>query len=386
MKPPGVFIMWKVQLFKLNYDEREGKAVADVLESGWITMGEKTQSFECLFAEFLGHEVKATAVSSGTAALHMAMLALDIRSGDEIIVPALTFIADINVVRIVGATPILADCISLNDWNMNPADIARKMTPKTKAVMIVHYAGYPCDMHALQKLCKDHGLYLIEDAAHAVGATYRGQKCGTFGDIACFSFFTNKNLSIGEGGMYVTGLEELDRKGRYLRSHGMTTLTMDRHAGRAITYDVVQPGLNYRMDEMRAALGIVQLEKLPEANDMRRQLTELYIELLSGVKGVTIPFLDHPDAVPSYHIFPVLLDIGIDRTYVINRLKDAGVQSSIHYPSFKEFSAFPELQKYPTPIADEISKRELTLPLYPTMGFDAVRLVVDALKHALWSS
>jgi len=186
MKPPSVFIMWKVQLFKLNYDERESKAVADVLESGWITMGEKTKSFECLFTEFLGHGVKAVAVSSGTAALHMAMLALDIRSGDEIIVPALTFVADINVVRTVGATPVLADCISLNDWNMDSADIARKITPKTKAVMIVHYAGYPCDMHALQKLCKDHGLYLIEDAAHAVGATYQEHNGGRSYEAALF--------------------------------------------------------------------------------------------------------------------------------------------------------------------------------------------------------
>jgi dTDP-4-amino-4,6-dideoxygalactose transaminase len=377
--------MWKVQLFELNYDERESKAIAEVLESGWITMGEKTRFFEILFAEFLGHEVIATAVSSGTAALHMAILALGIGPGDEVIVPALTFVADINVVRLVGATPVLADCKSLSDWNMDPADIARKITPKTKAVMIVHYAGYPCDMDDLQKLCKEHNVYLIEDAAHAAGAAYRGQKCGTFSNIACFSFFTNKNLSIGEGGMYVTRSHELDQRGRYLRSHGMTTLTLDRHAGRAITYDVVQPGLNYRMDEMRAALGIVQLEKLPEANTQRKALVKRYIELLSNTHGISIPFRNLSNVEPAYHIFPVLLDAGIDRIYVINQLKDAGIQSSIHYPSFQDFTAYKGLNLSACPVAQDISHRELTLPLYPTMGFDNCQYVVDTLKDILRS-
>ena len=151
--------MWKVQLFKLNYDERESKAVADVLDSGWITMGERTQAFERIFGGFLGHGAMATAVSNGTAALHMALLALGVGPGDEVIVPALAFVADISTVRLVGASPVLADCTSLDDWNINPDDIARKITPKTKAVMIVHYGGYPCDMAAITKLCRERNLF-----------------------------------------------------------------------------------------------------------------------------------------------------------------------------------------------------------------------------------
>jgi dTDP-4-amino-4,6-dideoxygalactose transaminase len=181
-----------------------------------------------------------------------------------------------NVVRMAGAVPVLADCKSFVDWNLDPVDVEREITPQTKAVMIVHYAGYPCDMDALVALCKAHGLYLIEDCAHAPGATYKGRSCGTFGDVACFSFFTNKNLSVGEGGMYVVRDEKLHQTGRYLRSHGMSTLTLDRHKGRAVSYDVLQPGLNYRMDEMRAALGIVQLGKLKDAYEERRKLTEHY--------------------------------------------------------------------------------------------------------------
>ena len=376
--------MWKVSLFELNYDNKESEAVADVLASGWITMGECTQNFERQFAEVLGAGSLATAVSSGTAALHIAMLALGIGQGDQVIVPALTFIADVNVVRMAGAVPVTADCVSLGDWNIDPADLEKKITPRTKAVMIVHYAGYPCDMEALTTLCRERGLYLIEDCAHSPGAAYRGQSCGTFGDVACFSFFTNKNLSVGEGGMVVTRDEGLHQKCRYLRSHGMSTLTLDRHRGRAVSYDVLQPGLNYRIDEMRAALGVVQLKKLEAANKERRRLTERYHGALSSVKGLSIPFLDHADSLPSYHIYPVLLDEGVDRLAVIESLKQRGIQSSIHYPSFKEFTAYrEELGRYETPIADAISRRELTLPLYPTMGDEAVDLVVDALQHAL---
>jgi len=382
-KKGQVSSMWKIQLFKLNYDDREVQAVADVVKSGWITMGEKTKEFEERFSKFLGNEVKCTAVSSGTAALHMALLALGVGVGDEVIIPSLTFVADINVVKIVGATPVLADSTSFEDWNIDPSEIEKKITNRTKAVIVVHYAGYPCNMDAIMNICKKYNLFLIEDVAHAVGAEHKGQQCGIFGDIACFSFFTNKNLSVGEGGMFVARSEYLDKKGKYLRSHGMTTLTLDRHHGRAISYDVVQPGLNYRIDEMRAALGIVQLEKLPESNKQREILTKAYIDHLSGVDGLIIPFVNYPNCTPSYHIFPVLLSKGVDRLCVINSLKAEGIQSSIHYPAFNEFSAYKEEGLCDTPIANEISKRELTLPLYPTMTLDEVNLVTDALKKAI---
>ena len=376
--------MWKIPLFQLNYDEAEIDAAKKVIEGRWITMGERTEEFESAFELVLGSKSKAVAVSSGTAALHMAILALEIGPGDEVIVPALTFVADVNVVHMTGAVPVIADCVSFNDWNIDPTDVARKITSRTKAVMVVHFAGYPCEMDALVALCRERGISLIEDCAHSPGAVYRGRSCGTFGDIACFSFFTNKNLSVGEGGMFVTRNEGLYQKGRFLRSHGMSTLTLDRHKGRAVSYDVLQPGLNYRIDEMRAAIGIVQLEKLTAANEERRKITERYHQVLSSVEGVHIPFLEHANSLPSYHIYPTLLDERIDRLAVIESLKQKGIQSSIHYPSFKEFTAYREqLSRYATPAADEISRRELTLPLYPTMGTDVVDLVVIALQEAL---
>jgi len=375
--------VWKVQLFKLNYDEKEANAVKDVVESGWITMGEKTKEFENNFSNLLGNDVKSTAVSNGTAALHMALLGLGIKEGDEVIIPAQTFVADINVVRMVGATPILADCTSYDDWNISAKTISKVITPATKAVIIVHFAGYPCQMDEIVSLCKEENIALIEDCAHAPGAKYKGRSCGTFGEYGCFSFFTNKNLSVGEGGMLTTKNSDLAQQAKYFRSHGMTALTLDRHKGRAITYDVVQSGLNYRIDEIRSTLGLIQLDKLSDANAKRKILVEMYIERLSGTKGVSIPFLDLKNIKSVYHIFPILLDENIDRTTLIEKLKNEGIQSSIHYPAFKDFTAFKDIGLNSAPIAENIATRELTLPLYPTMSENEVDLVCNALKKNL---
>ncbi len=386
--------MWKIQLFKLNYDDREVDAVAETVRSGWITMGEKTAEFEKKFGGFLETDpIFCTAVSSGTAALHMALLASGAGPGDEVIIPALTFVADINVVRICGARPVLADCTSYHDWNISPIDIERKITDRTRAVIIVHYAGWPCDMDRIKDILNKvnrqrQGLglpkiMLIEDAAHAPGAAYSGRKCGTMGDIGCFSFFTNKNLSLGEGGMFVTRDENVDRQARYLRSHGMTSLTLDRHKGRAISYDVICPGLNYRLDEMRAALGLVQLQKLPEGNLARERLVLDYRHQLQDVEEIQLPFLDLPGRSSAYHIFPILLENDIDRNTLVLSLKENGIQASIHYPAFHDFTAYKELKIDETPIASDIANRELTLPLYPTMTSSDVEIVCEALKKAL---
>jgi dTDP-4-amino-4,6-dideoxygalactose transaminase len=373
--------MWRIQLFKLNFDEHEAQAAADVVRGGWLTMGERTVEFERKFGAFLGDGTRAVAVSSGTAALHMAMLGLGIGEGDEVIVPALTFIADVNVVRMVGATPVLADCRSYQDWNIDPESVEAPITDKTKAIIVVHYAGFPCDMDALGEICRRRGIHLVEDVAHAVGATYRGRSCGTFGTFGCFSFFSNKNLSVGEGGMLVTGDGEMEKKARYLRCHGMTSLTLDRHEGRVVSYDVAQAGLNYRIDEIRAAIGIVQLEKLPAANKRRKELWEEYRRLLAGVKEIEVPF-GEVEGESSYHIMTILLGRGVDRGRVIERLKERGIQSSIHYPAIGEFTAYRGIRGE-TPIANDISRRELTLPLYPTMTDADVELVCTSLKEAL---
>jgi dTDP-4-amino-4,6-dideoxygalactose transaminase len=266
---------------------------------------------------------------------------------------------------------------------MSAETIAKQITPKTKAVIIVHFAGYPCQMDAIVKLCNEKGIALIEDVAHAPGAKYKGKSCGTFGEFGCFSFFTNKNLSVGEGGMLSSKSEKLNQQAGYYRSHGMTALTLDRHKGRAITYDIAQSGLNYRIDEIRSALGLVQLDKLAKANTNRKKLVEYYIERLKNIKGVTVPFLELENIESVYHIFPILLNKTIDRVEFIGKLKEDGIQSSIHYPAFKDFTAFKDIGLNDAPIAEDISTRELTLPLYPTMSLDEVDLVCNSLIKSL---
>ena len=291
--------------------------------------------------------------------------------------------ADANVVAIAGAEPVLADCATLEDWNVSATTLAARITPRTKAVIVVHYAGYPCAMAAISELCAHHHLALIEDVAHAPGARLLGQACGTFGDIGCFSFFSNKNLSVGEGGLLTTRDPALHQRLRYLRSHGKTSLTLDRHQGRAVSYDVVQPGLNYRMDEIHAAIGRVQLDKLPAGNRRRAEITARYRRLLTG-SGVIIPFADQAAAEPAYHILPVLLPAGVDRLRVIAELKARGVQSSIHYPPFWEFSAYRgRFSPDEAPIAAAIAPRQLTLPLFPAMTEAEVAYVVESLLEAL---
>jgi len=376
--------MWDVPLFEPNFDERESRAVQSVIDSRWLTMGEQTKSFESEFAEMLGMEVQCLAVSSATAALHMSLLALGVGPGDEVIIPALTFVADANVVRMVGATPVLADSVSLDNWNLSSDTVREKITPKTKAVIAVHFAGYPCEMAGLQFLCEQFGIKLIEDVAHAPNGAIAQKQCGTFGHTGCFSFFSNKNLSVGEGGMVVTTSAETAKTLGALRSHGMTSLTLDRHKGRAITYDVEQVGLNYRMDEIRAAIGKVQLSKLPSGNEARGRHVALYSEALAN-NGIELPFQQVADDVkPAYHIMPILLPTEVSRSEVIKKLRAKKIQSSIHYPPFWEFTAYADQTRAEdAPVVKEIAQRELTLPLFPTMTDTQRTHVVSALLDAV---
>jgi len=385
--------MWRVQLHKINYDEREYQAVKEVLDSGWLTISEKTRSFEGAFSQFLGHGAQCLAVSSCTAALHMALLALGIKDGDEVITPALTFIADQNVTAMVGAENVLADISSMEDWSVDPQDIEARITPKTRAVMIVHYAGFACDMERITALCKKHGLFLIEDCAHTPGADYsvtaegngafskRGQPLGTFGDISAFSFFANKNIAVGEGGMVVTRNAELFEKLKLLRSHGMSVASFDRYKGRAVSYDVESAGLNYRIHEISSALGLVQLEKLEEANERRKKIVERYYSRLDEVPSVSIPYRHYSRGKPNYHIMPVLLSGSLDRAAIIESMKQAGIQTSIHYPAIQNFSAYKD-RINSTPKAEYVCAHELTLPLYPGMTEEEVDIVCDALIDA----
>ena len=372
---------WRVPLADLDYGAAEEEAVINVLRSKWLTMGAVTQEFEAAFAARMNSK-HAFAVSNATEALHLACLALGIGPGDEVITPSLSFVATSNAVLYTGAEVCFADINGLDDLTISPEDIRSKITPRTKAIIVMHYGGYPCRLPEILEIAREHHLAVIEDAAHCPGASLDGQCLGTWGEIGCFSFFSNKNLSTGEGGMLLTQRDDLAEKIKYMRSHGMTTLTYDRHKGHAYSYDVVELGYNYRIDEMRAALGKVQLAKLDENNHLRETWTHLYWQLLDGT-GLGLPFRDAVGQ-PAYHIFPVLLPDGVNRNQFIDQMRAERIQTSIHYPPTHTFTYYQaKYGRISLPKTEDAAAREVTLPLYPGMGEENVRLVVQAVMDAL---
>jgi len=376
---------WKIPLFDSDYDNEEIEAVIKVLQSRWLTMGEITHQFETQFCNYINVK-HAVAVSNGTTALHLANIVLGIGPGDEVIVPSLTFIASVNSIIYTGATPIFADVIGENDLTISPQDIERKISDRTKAILVVHYGGYPCQMEQIMSLAQQHNLLVIEDAAHAPGAKLNGTSCGVFGDCGCFSFFSNKNLATGEGGIIVTNRSELAERIKLMRSHGMTSLTFDRYKGHSYSYDVVDLGYNYRPTEISSALGLVQLNKLEVNNKRRQQLVEYYQNKLADLAGIKIPFIKHP-GLSSYHIFPILLDPETDRNRFMEFLKQNGIQTSIHYPPAHRFTYH---KKYLRPnhslsVTEDIAQREVTLPLYPDLKFEEIDYIVTVIKNFVTS-
>ena len=372
---------WKISLADIDFGVDEEVAVVDVLRSKWLTMGARTAEFERQFAEAVG-ATHAVAVNNCTAALHLALDAVGVKPGDEVIVPALTFVATANAVLYCGGTPVFGDVSGAARLSLDPDDVARKITPRTRAIVPVHYAGYSCDLDAFRTLARAHGVALVEDAAHAPGASFKGQPIGSIGDVTCFSFFSNKNLSTGEGGMITTQDDAIASRLRLNRSHGMTTLTYERHKGHAFSYDVISAGYNYRLTELQSALGIVQLGKLTRNNGIRRGLVGEYRRLLAAIPGLTVPF-DGMDQESACHIMSIVLPEGVEREMVQLAMKAAGIQTSVHYLPVHRFSNFAGRFPADVPHVERLASRFLTLPLHPLMTNDDVATVCDALAASV---
>ncbi len=359
------------------------KAVSDAVSSGWWSMGPRVQAFEEAFVDFSGAR-HAVAVTNGTAALHLALVALGCGAGDEIVVASLNFVAAANTIVHAGATPVFCDIHGDDDLTMDPADLERVIGPKTKAIVVMHYGGFACRMDEIRRIAVRHGLTIVEDAAHAPGATYDGYQCGTLGDIGCFSFFSNKNLPVGEGGMVVTNSSDLAERVRLLRSHGMTTLTWDRHRGHAHSYDVLEAGFNYRLDELRAAMGLVQLDRLHAENEARRDVAASYRRALHGRDGLLMPFGDpRQQQTSSHHLAVVLMPRGIDRDAVRAALQRDGIQTSVHYPPIHRFSHYAPLGKRALPRTEDVSTRLISLPMYGGLSDSQVDMVTEGLIAAV---
>jgi len=379
---PSISPDWVVPLSSVTFTDREVQAAESVLRSGWWTYGPVARQLEAEFAET--HKVRhAIAVSNGTAALQLAFSALGLCEGDEVITPSLNFVAAANSILHCGGLPCFADVESLDQPLVSVETLERHITSRTRGLCLLHYAGQPCQMDSIMDLARRNGLWVVEDAAHAPGASWRNIPCGAWGDVGCFSFFGNKNLTCGEGGMITTQSDELAEKMKTLRSHGMSSLTWDRYLGHRHTYDVTEGGYNFRIDDLRAAILRIQLVSLERFNRLRGERVEWYRELLSEDDRWSIP-LSRCEGESAHHLFVLVLSESIARDRIVRSLASRGIQSSIHYPPVHEFSFYRRILPPPSHlgVTEAIGRRILTLPLYPELTRDQVETVCSSLNEA----
>lgn len=373
---------YKIPLFKLNFGEEEIEAVTETIRTKWISTGPKCEELEQLFVEMFNVNY-AVSMSNCTDALHLACLLCDVKPGDEVLCPSLSFVASVNCIRYVGATPVFCDIVSPYHINIDPSEIEKKITSKTKAIIVVHMAGFPAKMDEIMSIAKKHNLKVIEDACHGPLSEYKGKKLGTIGDVGCFSFFSNKNISTGEGGMLITNHEEMAQKARLLRSHGMTTMSYQRASGHATTYDIVELGYNFRLDDIRASIGVVQLKKLQSDLEKRIQVRNEYLKQLSSVDGITIPFVDNTEFVSNY-IMPIVLNDSTaeKRDIVREKMHAAGIQTSVHYPAIHKFSIYKEYKAI-LPNTEYVNDNEITLPMFASLTNKQVDFIANSLSKAI---
>jgi dTDP-4-amino-4,6-dideoxygalactose transaminase len=366
---------WTVPLADVRVPEDDIERVVATYRSGWLSMGPETEALEDAFALYTGAS-DAIAVANGTAALHLQCAAAGLGPGDEVIVPSLTFVATVNAVAYTGATPVFVDVVGLSAPWLSASACAAAIGPRTAAIVSMSYGGHHGEIESLTALAAERGLLLLEDAAHAAGSRLDGRHLGRFGRAGAFSLFSNKNLAVGEGGMVITDDPALARHIRLLRSHGMTTLTWDRHQGHAASYDVVELGYNYRIDEPRAALARARLARLDEENRHRCAIDSRYRYALEQLPGVTLTMQPTVRLQASHHLFTIVLDEAIDRDAFRQSLAQRGVQTSVHYPPAHHFSIYHG--NHDLPLTDAYAKRTVSLPMFAHMTSDQQQLVIDA--------
>jgi len=367
-------------------DEDDIAAVVSVLRSDWLTTGPMVGEFERAFSSFVGAPF-AVAVANGTAALHAAMHAAGIGPGDEVIVPTMTFAATANAVVFQGARPVFAD-VDPDTLLIDPVDAEAKISPRTKGLVAVDYAGQPCDYDVLRKIAESNNLHLIADAAHSLGAEYKGRRVGTLADLTTFSFHPVKHITTGEGGMVTTGRKELAEAMTRFRNHGIASDSWSRAEKGTWFYEMVELGYNYRLTDMQCALGLSQLRKLPRWLWRRREIATRYDEAFTDLEGIR-PLRVSPQVKHAYHLYVVQLDLqrlGTNRATVFRRLRAAGIGVNVHYipvhlhPYYRErFGTGPGL----CPVAEAAYERILSLPMYASLSDPQVERVITGIRRIL---
>lgn len=371
----------KVPFFSPYIDKRDKKAVNIALKSTLLTDGPKLREFEANFCQFTGAK-HAVGVSNATAALHLSLKTLGIGSGDEVIVPDMTFVATANAVLLTGATPVIVDVDSL-DMNMSITSLEKCITHKTKAILPVHFAGKACKIERIKRIAKSNEIYLIEDCAHAIGTKVCGKHVGTFGDAGCFSFYPTKNITTLEGGMLITDKKKIADDASSARNHGITKSLGQRYTSKKPwDYDVITPGYNYRLDEIRSSLGLSQLKKITRLNNLRKKAFEYYNERLQDINGIEIPDKglvgEH-----SFHLYIIKVkkEFKISRDALYSKLLKSGIRTTVHYKPLHMFSVMKKKAKTYDELINskQIYQQALSLPLYPEISKKQQDLVIQAL-------
>jgi perosamine synthetase len=379
----------RVPFHRADVGDEEISAIAEVIRSGWLTMGSKTFEFETIFARYVGAK-HAIAVSSCTAALHLGLEALRIQPGDEVLVPTTTFTASAEVVTYLGARPVLVD-ICPHTLTMDPQDAFRKLTPRTRAIIPVHFAGQPCDMKTIQEIANAHNLQIIEDAAHAVPSTYMGKRIGSISELTAFSFYATKTLTTGEGGMITTENGEYARRMKLMRLHGISHNAWNRYGAQGSWYyEVQEAGYKYNLTDMQAALGIVQVAKCDAMYEARRRIAEIYNREFAAIESLEVPS-SLPDRCTSWHLYLLRLNrnrLRIGRDQFIRELAQRGVGTSVHFIPLHLHPFYQHTYGYKTgdfPAAENEFQRCLSLPIYSSMTDAEIEQTVTAVLETVRS-
>lgn len=366
-----------IPITDLSFEGNELEYVADCIKTGWVSsLGKYVREFEERFSRYCGMKYGIT-TSNGTTALHLALSVLGIGPGDEVIVPTLTFVATANVVVYAGATPVFVDS-EAETWNMDPARIEAKITERTKAIIPVHLYGHPADMDPIREVAERHNLYIVEDAAEAHGALYKGRRAGSLGDLSCFSFYGNKIITMGEGGIVLTDNPEWDERARQLRDHGMSKEKRYWHP---------TIGFNYRLTNLQAALGVAQLERIDEVIAVKRRNADLYTGRLRDVPHVTLP----PEASWAqnvYWMYSILIEdgYGLSRDELMARLKERGIDSRPFFYPIHTMPPYATGEAGEYPIASELSRKGINLPSSATLTVEQIDQVCNAIKELGWGT
>lgn len=379
--------MMEIPFHKPYITDDEIDEVVDSLRSGWLTMGPKTHRFEKEFAGYIGSR-HAIAVNSCTAALHLALKAINLKPGDEVIIPTMTFTATGEVICYFNAKPIIVD-VEKETHNLEITKIEEAITTNTRAIIPVHYAGQPCDMNEIMEIAKKYNLHVIEDAAHAFPSKYKGHIIGTIGDITCFSFYATKTLTTGEGGMVTTENDEWAEKMKMLRLHGISQDAWKRHSDEGSWYyEVIEAGYKYNMTDIQAGLGLAQLKKLEWMWKRRKEIAEKYTEAFKSLEEIITPFVK-PDRVSAWHLYVIKLNLEalkIDRAGFIEELKDRGIGTSVHFIPLHRHPFYRDTFDYRAedfPNAEWVYERIISLPIYPGMTNKQVNRVIESVIEVI---